>query len=284
MILITGGTGQSGSEIVRQLSASGAMFRMMVRDPIKAAAAAPAEAELVKGDFADVQSIEAAAEGCDVALFNSDGNPKLAEQQRNFLAGIQKAGVKRVVRFSVMGADPKSPMDFPRWHGEAEVDLKNSGLPWTLLQPTFFMQNLLGSAGSIKSQGSIYAPANDGKAPYVDLADIAAVAVKALTTAGHERKSYVITGPRDVSYHDIAKAIGDAIGRQIKYVNIPPEAAKQSLLSAGLPEWRADAVLGLMTGTRNGWMAGVSDDVRKVTGRPAKSFEQWAKENAAAFR
>jgi uncharacterized protein YbjT (DUF2867 family) len=284
MILITGGTGQSGSEIVRQLAATGAAFKMLVRDPVKSANKIPPGVEPVQGDFGDVASLESAMAGCDHALFNSDGNPKLAEQQRNFIAAAMKAGVKHVVRFSVMRADPASPMAFIRWHGEAEAELKKSGLPWTMLQPTFFMQNLLGSAGTIKSQGAIYMPAGDGKAAYVDLADIAAVAVKALTTPGHEGQSYPITGPRDVSFHDIAGAIGQAIGKEVKYVNVPPAAAKQSLMAMGLAEWRVDALLELMAATRQGQMAGVSDTVQKVTGRPPKSIEQWAKENAVAFR
>ena len=283
MILITGGTGQCGGEIVRQLAATGTAFRMLVRDPVRAAITAPKGAQLVKGDLEDIASIEAAAGGCEIALFNSDGSPKLAAQQKNFLAAAKKAGVKHIVRFSAMGADANSPMDFPKWHGQAEADLLASGLAWTLLRPTFFMQNILGTAATIKSQNAIYMPAGDGKAPYVDLADIAAVAVKALTTGGHAGKTYVITGPRDISWGDIASAIGQATAKSINYVNVPPEAAKKSLLSAGLEEWRADAVLGLMMGTRNGWMTGVTNTVREVTGKPAKSIEQWAVENAAKF-
>ena len=282
MILITGGTGNSGSEIVRQLSATGARFRVLARNPQKAASLRLPGVELVAGDLANPQSLAAALSGVDRVLMLSSPDPRQVELQGNLLEASKRAGVRHVVKFSAMTADPKSPARFPRLHGQTEQQIRASGPSWTFLRPTFFMQNLLGLAGMVKS-GTIYQPAGDSKASFVDIRDIAAVAVKALTEGGHEGKAYDITGPQLLSYHDIARVLSEVTGKPVKYQDVPPAAARQSMLDSGIPEWLTDGINELMDQMRAGQYAVVSNAVRDVAKKQPITFAQFAREEAAAW-
>jgi uncharacterized protein YbjT (DUF2867 family) len=155
-------------------------------------------------------------------------------------------------------------------------------LKWTFLRPPFFMQNLLALAGMVKG-GTLYQPAADARAAFVDVRDIAAVAVKALTGAGHEGKTYEITGPRAISHHDIAAALSKVLGRPVNYVNVPPEAAKQAMTGAGMPPWQADSILELYALLREGSFDRATTTVKDVTGREPVSIEQFVRDYRGAF-
>jgi uncharacterized protein YbjT (DUF2867 family) len=118
----------------------------------------------------------------------------------------------------------------------------------------------------------------------VDVRDIAAVAVKALTEPGHMGKKYVVTGPEAISYGQIAEKLSAATGKPVKYVNVPPEDAKKSMLGMGMPAWLVDALLELYGVVRGGYGATVTKVVEQVTGKPPRSFEAFAREHAAVFR
>jgi uncharacterized protein YbjT (DUF2867 family) len=285
MILITGGTGTSGREIVEAVARTGRALRVMARNTAKADAFKALGAEVVQGDFADAASLARAMAGVDHLLLNSGPTEDLATLQTNAIEAARRAGVRHVVKFSVFGADlpQASGVRFMRQHVEVERALKAGGLAWTMLRPTFFMQNLLGSAGTIKSAGAIYMPAGDGRAPYVDTRDIADVAAVCLTQAGHEGQAYELTGPEDLSFHDMARAIGEAVGREVKYVPVSQDQARQSLLASGIPAWQVEGMLELMRATREGWMAGVTGEVKRLTGRAARTFQAFARENADTF-
>jgi uncharacterized protein YbjT (DUF2867 family) len=283
MILVTGGTGQSGVEIVRQLAATGTRFRALVRNPAKADAIRLNGVDIVKGDMADRSSLAPALEGVDRLLLLSSPDATFVEAQGTVISAAKQAGVRHIVKFSAMTADPKSPSTFPRMHGQTEDLVRASELAWTFLRPTFFMQNFLGLADMVK-QGTIYQPAGEGKSAPVDIRDIAAVAVKALTEAGHEGKSYDITGPDLLSYDDIARILSEAAGHPVKYQNIPPAAAKQAMLGMGMPQFVADAINQLMDQLRAGAYAKRTTVVRDVARKPPITFAQFARENAAAWR
>jgi len=283
MILITGGTGTSGSEIVRQLAATGTRFRVLARNPEKAASLRLPGVELVAGDLAKPQSLAAALVGVDRVLLLSGPDPMQVELQGNLIEGSKRAGVRHIVKFSAMTADPAATSRFPRWHGQTEQQIRNSGIAWTFLRPTFFTQNLLSMADMIKS-GTIYQPAADSKAAFIDIRDIAAVAVKALTEPGHEGKAYEITGPELLSYHDIARILSDVTGKPIKYQDIPPAAAKQAMVGSGMPEWLADALNELMDQMRSGKYAVLSKAVRDVAKKQPTTLAQFATEQVSAWK
>ena len=152
-------------------------------------------------------------------------------------------GVRHLVKFSAMLADPASPARFIRWHGQVDRLIQSSGLAWTLLRPPFFMQNLLGLAGMVKG-GTLYQPAADARAASLTCA----TSRRSRSRPDHRRprgQGNEITGPRAISHHDIAAAFSKVLGRPVNYVNVPPEAAKQAMTGTGMAPWQADSVLEL---------------------------------------
>jgi uncharacterized protein YbjT (DUF2867 family) len=283
MILVTGATGKVGTGVVERLLEDGQPVRALVRDPQKAAATLPRAVELSRGDLADAESIEEALSGVEKMFLLAPVDQRMTEMQAHAAAAAKAAGVKHLVKLSAIGADAKSPWMFASFHGKSEENIRRAGLPFTFLRPNFFMQNLLASAGTIKSQGSIYQPAGDSAASHIDTADIAAVAAKVLATGGHEDKTYTLTGPQSLTYAQVAEILSRVIGRPVNYVDVPRDSAKQSMLGSGMPEWLAEAISQLMDAAREGLMAAVSPDVQTILGRPGRTLEQFAAENRSAF-
>jgi len=282
MILITGGTGNCGGEIVRQLAGTGTRFRMLVRDPKKAQANKPRSAELVVGDLAKPETLEAALKGIDVALLLGAPTPDQLQQELNFVEAAERVGLPRIVKFSAMTASPQSPSRFPRVHGQIEERIRKTKMAWTFLRPTFFSQNLLGLADMIK-QGTIYQPAGVGKSSPVDIRDIASAAVQTLLKPGHEGNAYDLTGSESIDYHEIAALFSKALGRTISYQDIAPAAAQQAMQQSGIARFHAEGINELMGQLRNGDYDKVSADVRTVTGRYPLPLQQFIEENLAAW-
>lgn len=282
MILVTGATGTVGSQIVVALLDLGNVPRVLARNPAKAADLLGDDVEIAAGDFADGESLAAACEDVDVALMLSPPEQTTVADQARFVDAAKRAGVGRIVKLSAVGACPGAPQRFCAWHGEAERYLEASGLAWTHLRPSFFLQNLLGLAAMAKG-GSLYVPAGDGRAPFVDAADIAAVAAHVLSEDGHEGRVYDVTGPAAVSYADVAAAISVVTGRPVTHVDVPAEAAAASMVQAGMEPWRAEAINELNTAMRQWRLAGVTDVVRRVGRKEPTTLEQFVAANAAAF-
>lgn len=284
MILVIGATGNTGRETALSARAAGAAVRALVRNPAKATDLAAAGIEIAKGDLDDAGSLAAAMGGVDKVFLVTTADQRLAEVQTAAISAARAAGVEHFVKLSVLGAAADAPVQLARWHYRAEEALKASGLSWTVLQPNSFMQNFLGFAPTIVTDGAIYAPVGQGRVSHVDVRDIAAAAVAALTTPGHEGQTYAVTGPEALSYDEAARVIGKAIGKDVRFVDVPPDAARQSMLSSGVPGWLVDDLVVLMNGVyAKGYAAGVSDAVPKLTGRPARSFAQFATEYASVF-
>ena len=284
MILVTGGTGNIGKDVVKGLAAASEKVRVLTRDPSKAKGVEGKNVELVKGDLGDTKSLEAALQGVDKLFLLAAAGPDMAKQEKNAIDAAKKAGVKHVVLLSTLGADTGSPISLAKWHGESEKNLKASGLQWTILEPHFFMQNTLGWAQGIKKDGAFYAPAKKAKISWVDSRDIADVAVAALTKSGHAGKTHVITGPEAIDFESAAQKLSRATGKTVKYVDVPPDAFKKSLLGFGLPEWMASDFVGLYGFFATGGAAGVSPAVKETTGKPGRSFDDFLKDFGSAFK
>ncbi|HEV3468281.1 MAG TPA: SDR family oxidoreductase [Pyrinomonadaceae bacterium] len=285
MILITGATGTTGRDVVGELSRLGAAgVRVMVRDASKADFIREAGFELVEGDFERPETLDAALWSVERAFLLTPPSPQTTEQQGRFIGAARRAGVRHVVKFSAFGASVAAPGGFAKWHGDAEEELRSSGLAYTMLRPNFFMQNLLGQAQTIAAEGRIYQPVGEARASFVDTRDVAAVAARVLTEDGHEGRSYDITGPEALSYYDVAERLSAAAGREITYVPISPEEFRRGALAAGLPEWLVEA-LGLLNETfASGRASAVTDVVREITGTEPRTFEQFARDHASAFQ
>jgi len=283
MILITGATGNVGAPLVKELLAGGHKVRAFVNDLADAKTKLGDKVELAKGDFNDKASIEAALKGVDKVYLLTPAGPDQPKWEATFIDAAKRAGVKHVVYHSVAGAQYEANT-FGRWHRAGEKLLEQSGMAWTHLRPVGFMSNAFMWLATVKSQGTVYMPCGDGKMAAIDPRDIASVAAKALTSSGHEGKSYDLTGPEALTVGDQAKAIGDAIGKPVKYVDVPDAAAKDSMIGMGLPAMMADAMIEFTSFVRSGGAGAVSDAVKTITGKPGRTFAAWCKENAAAFR
>ena len=283
MILVTGATGNIGAPLVRELIAGGHKVRAFVTDLAEAKQKLGDKVELVKGSFADKASLDAAMKGADhLFLLVPAGNDQ-PQWEANTIDAAKRAGVKHVVKQSVAGAQYDSTI-FGKWHRAGEKKLEQSGMGWTFLRPVGFMSNGYMFVGSVKGQGAIYQPQGEGKMAPIDPRDIASVAAKCLTEPGHEGKTYDLTGPEALSMQEQAKILGDAIGKPVKYVDVPDAAAKDSMLGMGMPPIMVDAMLEFTNLVRSGGAAFVSDAVKTVTGKPGRTWAAWCKENAAAFK
>jgi uncharacterized protein YbjT (DUF2867 family) len=283
MILITGGTGTSGVPIVKALLARAERVRVLTRDVAKAATLFGEEVEIARGDLSDPQSIEAAMDDVDRALLNSSPTANLVELQSAFIDAAKRCGVKHVVKFSAMSADPQSNRTIAKLHGQVEEHLHNSGLAWTMLRPPFFMQNFFMMAGMIK-EGTIYQPAGEGRAAYVDVRDIAAVAAATLSESGHEAKAYDITGPTALSYHDVAQMFTNLTDHKVTYQNISFDEAKHAMLGMGMTEWMVTAINELSQGLQEGLFSHVTNVIREVGKKEPITRVQFIQDNIEVFR
>ncbi len=283
MILVIGATGTNGREVARGLAAAGQRVRALVRSSAKADDLRLAGLELVEGDLGDSNSLDRAFTGVSQVFVVTAVDRRASDWFRNAFDAAKRAGRPHVVKFSGMGAGTADSA-LLRLHGETDELLQASGLPYTILRPNSFFQNMLWSASSIKDRGAFYLPMGDGRQSLVDVRDIAAVAIQVLTGPGHENKTYEITGPESLSFADVAATLSRVLSKPVQYIDVPPEAARDSMLKAGMPPWNADAVTQLYGVFATGKFGYTTDVVQRITGRPPITFEQWARENAAAFQ
>lgn len=284
MILVVGGTGTIGSEVVRLLKAENAPFRALVRDPAKADGLKAQGVETVAGDLRQPETLPETLQGAEKVFVVTPLVPDQVQMRANLIAAAKTAGVKHVVISTGIGAAPDAPVQIGRWHGENQKQLQESGMAWTFVQPGFFMQNLLMYAEAIREKGEFYMPLGEGKVSWIDARDIAAVAAKALTEPGHENQAYPVTGPEALSGAELGTILTEIAGHTVNYVPISLDQAKQAMTSMGMPEMLAEAMNELYALAPAGHLAGVLDTVEKVTGRPARSFRQFAQDHARAFK
>ncbi|SEH00018.1 Uncharacterized conserved protein YbjT, contains NAD(P)-binding and DUF2867 domains [Nonomuraea solani] len=268
-ILVTGATGTVGRQIVAQLVERGERVRALTRNPAKATF--PDSVEVACGDLASPQTLAPALEGVTglhlITLGGDDHAPLATGPELVELAA--KAGVTRV---SVLSS----------WdEGSVEEALRAGDLGWTQLQCVEFMANAFDWVDSIREEGVVRV-FGDHPGAVVHEADIAAVAVSALVEEGHAGKAYLITGPQALTPAERVRLIGAAIGRDLRFEELDEEGYRASMAAVGVPEDMIE--FGVQLGV-NPPEAGsvVLPTVEQVTGRPGRTFAQWATENAAAF-
>lgn len=283
MILVTGSTGNVGTEVVKQLAGAGHKTRALVREAKEATGKFPTTVDVAIGDLDNIDSLVNAMKGIERIYMLAPFSTSLVKQEANVIEAARRAKVKHVVKHSVLGAQYEA-ITLGKWHRTGEKTLEASGLAWTHLRPSGFTSNALGWAGMIKSGGTVYYPTGDGKLGVIDPKDIAAVAVKTLTENGHEAKSYELTGPQALTTQDQVDIIGRAIGKPVKFVNVPDQAARDSMLGQGMPAQLADALIEFCGIVRANQAALVTDTVQKLTGRQPRTFEAWVKDNVSAFK
>lgn len=273
MIVVAGATGNVGREVVRQLVEAGAPVRALTREPAKAAV--PNGATVVAGDLTDPPTLRPALAGATALFLLSGYSPDIFTEAR-------EAGVFRVVLLSGGSAETGDRTNaVARYMIETEEALRNSGLAWTMLRPRMFMTNALQWAPQIRA-GVVRAPWPDVPSTVVAPADIAAVAATALVSAGHEGREYPVTGPEALRPGDRVKVLASVLGRELRYEAQPDDEARAEM-SAQMPTEYVDAFFSFYSDGKLD-EATVFPTVEEVTGRPPRTFAEWARANAGQFR
>jgi uncharacterized protein YbjT (DUF2867 family) len=277
-ILVSNANGKVGRDVAIALLKAGEKVRIGARDVAAARGRFPG-AEIVSFDVAKPETVKAAMAGV-TSVFSALPYELLPAGELVQYEAARAAGVKRFVKLSAMGAEdnPASP------HSVSTKALAESGLEWTVLRPNFFMQNYaLQMAGMVQS-GAIYEPAENGASSFVDTRDIADMAVAALTKPGHNGKGYTLTGPAALTRGDVAALMTDAAGYQVQYVATDDAALRQAFAGMGASPILIELMSALYGYVRAGWTAQVSNDIETVLGRPARTFEAFARDHAQAWR
>lgn len=282
-ILVTGATGTTGHSVVEQLSK---VEGIKVRAASRAAdRVAPGNrVESVAFDYSDLSSIQNALQGVQKVYLVTPFIPELEAYESNVIGQLRQAGVQHVVKLSVIGAGPDSATP-QQIHGRLEQQIRDTGIAYTFLRPSYFMQNLANYMSyTIKEHDAFFEPLGAGKRGMVDTRDIAAVAVKTLSQPGHEGQAYNLTGPEALSNYEVADILSEVLGRKIAYVDISEQQARQSMEEAGMSEWFIARMEELHRAGKDGHLAAVTHDLEKVLGVQPTSFRSFAADYADAFR
>jgi uncharacterized protein YbjT (DUF2867 family) len=290
-ILVSGATGTVGSEVVKQLSGfSNVNIRAGARSVEKLKDLE--SGDKVKGvhvDYNKPESLKEALKNVDKLFLLAPAAPNAEELESNLVNEAKKTGVRYIVKQSVLGADEDADVEIMRQHRKSEKIIEESGIPYTFLRPNEFMQNFINFHGhSIKNNNAFYLPLENARVSVVDVRDIAAVAVKALTENGdnnrHNNKTYLITGPEALSYHQMADLLSNATGKKVSYVSISEEEARAAMKEMGMDDWLINTISELANYFKKGYASQVSSAVEEITRKEPLSFSQFANDYAQLFR
>jgi uncharacterized protein YbjT (DUF2867 family) len=284
MILITGATGKSGSATARALSDLGQGYRALIRNPEKEEELKALGAEVVIGSIEDNQSLVKAMSDVEKVLILLPNSENQLALETQIVDVALQSGTKHIVKVSSIEATPDATSPIPKLHLEVENYIKASGLEWTMVKPNFYMQNLLGSATTIKEQAKIFLPMGEGKTGMIDTRDVGKVIAKVLSEEGHSSMNYEITGPEILSFYDVAETFSNALNKTVNYIDLPMPAYKEILSNFLTNQWHLDAVIDLFEGIREGGIEEKTDTYEALMGEPPKSLEEFIIEHSFIFK
>ncbi len=279
--LITCATGSVGSKVVNILEAQGEPVRAGVHRMECAPKVNAQITDVAALDFSDSRSIEAAVTSVRQVCLITPHTNKQVEWASLLIDKAKGAGVKRIVRLSGLAAAMGPEVQVGRWMKTVESYLADSGLEWTIIRPSPFMQNFLNLYP--KKDMHYWPPMGDGKICHIDISDVAEILAKVLTEKGHHRKTYTITGNQPLSLTKATGILARASHLSIVYDPLPERKARELLENAGKPKWLIDVLMQLFEAFRSGAASLSVDTIEKMLGRAPVSFEQFAA-NQAAFR
>ena len=263
MTCVTGAGGTVGSEVIKQLESAKAPFRAAYFSNEKAEAARARGIDAVIIDYNRPETLRSAFQGCDKLFLLGPNALNQRQLELNAVEAAKVVGVRHIVKQSVMGADEKA-FGLAKVHRPVEKAIESSGFAWTFLRPNSFMQNVVTYMGeTIKAEGAFYSASGKAKISHVDVRDIAAVAVKALT------------------YDELANELSKVLGRSISHINLSPSDLKNGMLAGGMPEEIADQMLDLERYYREDKASRITNDIKQVTGRDPRRFAQYARDCAS---
>jgi uncharacterized protein YbjT (DUF2867 family) len=250
--------------------------RNLVRDPNRVAQRASLTA--VAFNFDDHRTYEPALAGVDALALISPARPDQVARERELIAAAERAAVGGVIHLSVIGADLPQPISFfARNAAQVEGALRASKIPHVIMRSNGFMQNLLRQRASIEA-GSLIEPSGAAATSRVDVSDLADVAV-AVANGPFDGRVLTLTGPMALTGDEMATALSTALGRPVRYISPPLAQFRTALNERGLPAWQVDAYVEVQEAMLSGrapHLALVTSDIEAATGRPARSFAQFA--------
>lgn len=280
-ILVTGATGNIGRALVDRLMRDGAGIAVV---------AASRKGETVAGapgralDLLDADSTRAAFQDAERVFLVTPAHPEMETMTANAVAAARAAGVKHLVRVSGAGADPDSEVAIARLQGRCDRLVIDSGIPYTLPRPKNFMQNFITFLRDMVRSGTMYSSQGNGRVPFIDARDIAAVAARVLMSPeAHVGQSYTLTGPEALTNAEALALIANEIGRPVNLVPIAEDQAVAAMRQAGMPDALVEAMSSLNRIIAAGWVAEVTQDVPHLLGHPATRFIDFVREHRHAW-
>jgi uncharacterized protein YbjT (DUF2867 family) len=280
MILLTGASGTIGRATVAALRAAGQNFEVATRAPEKLAAQGVPSVAL---NWDEVDSYLPAIRGKDRLFLLTPNSERQLGYVLLAVAAAKRAGIKHIVRLSVMGADADPGFILGRQHFAAEREIRASGIAWTMLRPSFFMDNFVNYYGvDPNKDGHVFLPNGDGKAAWIDPADVGEVAARVLQGDSHAGQIIDMTGPELLSTAEALAVMGSVFGHHYTYTDIPDDAKRQAMEANGMPPWMVDGFLELNALVRLGDAAKLANGVQQVLGRPPRTMRAWGERLKAA--
>lgn len=283
MYFVSGATGKTGGAVVRQLLAAGKPVRTVTRSSERAAPLTASGVEVVVGDGADPTLLARALEGVEKVVVIYPNGPQQGALERALVDAAVHARASQIVKLSSMEALPEMTNPVHRMHFESEQHIRASGIDWTMIRPNFFMQNLLGNAATIRSQGKFFLPLGTGAAAMTDTRDVAEVIAYVLQHPGHAGRVYEITGPEVLNFTQVAERFSEALGRPIEYVDQDPDAYKAYLGQFLKNSWHLDSVCAIFREIREGYVTPTTDTFERLIGRPPTGVAAFVRDHRAAF-
>lgn len=274
-VLITGATGNIASLAIPALVQNGLSVRAFVRNPKKAENMQKLGVEIFEGDLSNQEALNEAAKGMDAVLSITPAGPDAITQGSAITKAAKQAGVKHLVRLSAIKAAEDAPTENGRSHFQTDKEIIASGIPYTILRPHFYMQNLFMSVPTILEQGAMYWGMGQGKLGLIDVRDIADCFVSLLTNGGHEGKILNPTGASSITFTEAAAIISKGIGKPVNYIPVSIEAVGEALISMAQGEWVARLMMDYSKAYSQNWGDYTTNDVETITGHKSRSFQQF---------
>ena len=284
-VLVTGATGTVSTALLAALKREpGLRLRALIHDPAKGQALQNDGVEVVTGDLDEPDTLSEAFDGVDILFLLTPASDLEPSMGSNAVMAAKHAKVKHIVRNSAIKAAHDAPNRNGRLHAQVEDAVKASGISWTIVRPHYYMQNILSTAGSVASDGTLYMNLGQGRIGTMDGRDVGVFAAKVIEDPDrHAGKVYNPTGPESIDMAEAAETLSHVLGKPVQYIPLPPDAAQQAMLGFGLSRWFVGNVVDYGRVYSEGWGDFVTNDFKDVTGHEARSFQQFATDFAAAF-
>jgi len=283
MILVSGATGGIGGEICRIFKEAGTPFRALCRKKQQIEHFKKAGIDAVLGDFDRPDTLPAAMQGIDTMFLITPPTPRQMAQETAAINAAKEAGIGRIVKISASDGNVRSPVPWAKAHALIDHHLRASGIGWTILKPTAFMQNFLWFRHPI-AKGFLPQVTGSGSVSWVDTRDVARVAATVLTQDGHEGATYFLTGPETLDMREAAARLSKALGRKVRYLDLPSPLFRAILRLTGNSGWMAKGLVAQFADV----VAGHHDidptfEIERLTGKPPHRFADFIQDHRKQF-